>query len=106
MFGVMGIYPFLGTIGNSRKLRYCRLRMLAIGDDHLVKGSQISFCAGDDDIGIRAVPAKGAGLGGLTLGVQAGATWIVAVTITTLDADSHLAESVNPFRDGMYRKFQ
>src|SRR5574341_2482068 len=75
--------------------------MSSVSDEQLVERGKVGAGTGDNDVGIRAVPAESALRRLFALVIDA----IVRVTIGIFDADSHLAEGVYPFRDGIYGVF-
>ena len=84
-------------------MQLLRCAILAGGDQDFVERGEISLGAGDDDIGVGAVAAKGARLADFGLGVHGLAASSRAVRF---DAHGHFANGVDAFGDGVDDKFQ
>ena len=72
-----------------------------IGNDQLVQGCQVSFGAGDNNVGVGPMTAKGARL---VVSCWASSLWLPSCS--PLDAHGHLAKGVDPLCDGMHGELQ
>src|SRR5690606_27820099 len=72
-----------------------RFKAFGLRDDQFIQGVQIGLGAGNNDVGVRAMPTKDTRVGNLALGIHR------LQSVLSLDAHRDLTHGVDPFRDRM-----